>query len=795
VKKFGVVVGVFLALWVAIALIVPLVVDVDQYRPQLIQMANQQINGKLELGKLSLSLWGQIRVDIAGLKLADPQGREVVTVKDAYFHIPFLPILSGSPVLTFEMNHPQVTVLKSKAGKLNVMSLMKETSAPAAGAPKTAPTGAENTPSASAAALPGIVTRARLGVEILSAGLTYRDESTGLSSEVKDLNLKLKDISLSHPTEIELWADLDTKMGETFQLRGPAKLIGKAQPILAEGKMDRVQLNANFTLDDVEILVPGVFEKKKGIPAHFDLAVNASPQLTQIEKFETQFFNVNVGVQGNVTPAKISLNIKSNDIQMKPWVELIPMLKGYDLGGSAQFDAAVSGSPEKLDYKAKFQVKSLTAKAPHLKSQPTFDASVSILPDQIENMALTMKAPGNDLKVQGKLVSFAAPKMSFEVTSAGMDLDQLMDFPPPASKAQKPATAEGASEKVPAKAVAPKEDYDALLAPLRDNKMLGAMVAQIGVNFKFIKANQVKLSDISCKLSFKDLSAGLDACGFKVFGGVIQSDAHFQLKPKMPTYQFGAKVEHLDIQQAVESQMELFKNTLTGKATFNMKAQGAGFNPDPALSNLKANGSMKVTDASFASIDVGKMVSEALNKSIDKLAEKVPSVKGKTLPSMPHGATKYEFISSDFSIGGGKFTAPNFVAKSMPNQGIDLKGTVTVGMKDYSLDTSWEITDTYNMTKARDLSVDQAGIRVDHILAEGNSPVHFPVHAGCTIKAPCYSYTDVPAALGKVALANVGKAASGRAKSEVKKQAEALIQKMAPPAVQNQLKDKLKSFF
>src|SRR4051812_22597495 len=119
-KKLIKVIGIIFVLLVAVAVVVPLFVDVDKYRPQIVQMANERINGKLELGKLSLSLWGQIRIQIAGLTLVDNNGTQLVSVKDAYFHVPFLSILSGSPSLVFKMDNPVVNLVKNKAGKLNV---------------------------------------------------------------------------------------------------------------------------------------------------------------------------------------------------------------------------------------------------------------------------------------------------------------------------------------------------------------------------------------------------------------------------------------------------------------------------------------------------------------------------------------------------------------------------------------------------------------------------------------------------------------------------------------------------
>ena len=60
----------------------------------------------------------------------------------------------------------------------------------------------------------------------------------------------------------------------------------------------------------------------------------------------------------------------SNDIDLKPWVELVPMLKDFQLGGTARFDAEASGPVDKLGYHVDAKIAGLTAKAPKLKAEP-----------------------------------------------------------------------------------------------------------------------------------------------------------------------------------------------------------------------------------------------------------------------------------------------------------------------------------------------------------------------------------------------------------------------------------------
>ena len=162
------------------------------------------------------------------------------------------------------------------------------------------------------------------------------------------------------------------------------------------------------------------------------------------------------------------------------------------------------------------------------------------------------------------------------------------------------------------------------------------------------------------------------------------------------------------------------------------------------------------------------MVVEGLGGAISQISNKIPGLKGKSIGALPSGGSKYDYISTGFTVSGGKFVAPDFVAKAAQNKGIDLKGDVTVGLKDQSLKANFMITDTYNLTHAKDISVSQGGVDVNHVLAAGNGPVQFPVSVGCTLSAPCYSYTQVPEFLLKVALGNATGGLANKAKGLLK---------------------------
>jgi hypothetical protein len=181
------------------------------------------------------------------------------------------------------------------------------------------------------------------------------------------------------------------------------------------------------------------------------------------------------------------------------------------------------------------------------------------------------------------------------------------------------------------------------------------------------------------------------------------------------------------------------------------------------------NGSFKIAEAKFATVDVGKMVTEGVNNALGDIKKKVPPLADKSIQTPNSFRSQYDEISSGFTLKGGVFTAPDFKTVSVEKEGIDLEGRTVADLVNDKLDADWLVIDTYNITKARDVSVNMNGVKVDHILAEGSKPVSFPVKVGCQLSAPCYQYDQVAKHLANIALNNVRKAAGERVNQEIDK--------------------------
>jgi hypothetical protein len=790
--------GVFTLMIVAI-IVIPLVVDVDHYRPQILKAANQKINGKLELGKLKLSLWGKINISIDGLKLVDSQNHVIAEVKDASFNMPYTSVLSGSPLITLHMANPNISIIKNKQGQMNVMTLMKtEAAAEQKAAQKSADQKSDD-PSADAAksiALPALALNARVGVLIEHAKLLYQDDSMQLKNTIDDFNLRIRDFSLSRSTELELWADLKTQMGDDLKVEGPLRLEASLTPEISGGEFKSAAVIANLTADDLDIQKGVMFHKKKGVPSNFKIDGKLDQQSLNLKQAMLRFHNAEItlsGIFSQVTGADLAF--KAKPIELKSWSDLVPMLKEYELEGAIQLDGTIKGKPESLGYRALLGIQSFSMKGPNLKSKPIIQGQVAIATDQIEKFSFDLKGPGNDLQLSGKLVSFTKPQIQFAVKSKnGLDLDQWIEFPKKSASAQLklPAIMDIAY----AAATAAPDDYDAMLEPLKKNDIFRAMALEGSIALPFVKAMNVKIDQIQSKVQMQGGAITLSGISLKLFDGTAQGNMTTKLLTSKPEYSMKLSVTGFDMSKAVESQFVAFKNTFTGKLSTSVEGAGSSFNSDLAKRRLQMKGNFSIANSTFKTLDITKAVNEALSSSIDKLGNQIPMLKGKKIAMNSNSESKYESITGTFTIRDGILNAPDFYAKAATKSGIDLRGSTQMGLVDESIDARWEVSDVQKMTGADQLNVDIAGKMIKNVLAKGeNDPVILPIKVGCKWSAPCPNYSEVPAYLAGVAAKRLASGAGDAAKAKAASAVQDAIKKNLGDGIGNSIGGGLKKLF
>lgn len=220
IKWFVMTVGVVAVLLLATVFIVPHIVDVQKYKPQIEKMASEAIDRPLILGgEIKLSLFPWVGVSLADVQLGNPPGftaKNMLTVKSFEVSVKLLPLLRKDiQVKKLLLDGAQLSLEKLKNGRGNWEGIGKSDHEEVAQNKKQ--------PSAVSAGLP--ITSLAVGeIAITNGVLVWEDQAAEMKKKISAINLRIQDLSLDKPVHLAFSAAVD---GQSMSLKGMVGPLGK----------------------------------------------------------------------------------------------------------------------------------------------------------------------------------------------------------------------------------------------------------------------------------------------------------------------------------------------------------------------------------------------------------------------------------------------------------------------------------------------------------------------------------------------------------------------------------------
>ena len=225
IKWVAIVGGVFVAIIIFAALLIPIFVDVQKYKPEIEKKVSEATGRPFTVGgDLELSLFPWAGLSFSDLHLGNPPGfeeKDLLSVKSFDVRVRLIPLLSRDiRIKRFVLEGARIVLEKSKQGQGSWEGIGK----PSGEAPPK-PSGEKEKPPEGKPA-PGLPIKAlAVGDFFITNGtIIWIDHMKGERSEISDVTLRLRDVSLDRPIHLAFSASLD---GHPLSLEGDVGPVGK----------------------------------------------------------------------------------------------------------------------------------------------------------------------------------------------------------------------------------------------------------------------------------------------------------------------------------------------------------------------------------------------------------------------------------------------------------------------------------------------------------------------------------------------------------------------------------------
>lgn len=289
-KRIFIGVWIFFALLLIAAIVAPFLIDINYFRPTIEKKLEEQLNAKVSLGNLKLSIIKGIGAEIEGIRISNPPGYSdapLLEVNHAKIYLGTFKSLFGSPTAKITLLKPKIRIEKNELGRLNVKDLIKsKKEGVSSEIPKSIVLPAGAPP---AGVIGSVMLRGSLLLTIEEGELVYQKNSGQKNNEtisVKNLSFKSGPLSLKNPIQAEIKGIVSQIRHPKGSLEGGFQCKAKISNPIKIGDPKKIELHEkisfDLSLDGSEMILHSpFFSKKKG--EKMDLTTQGSYTAKQIQ--------------------------------------------------------------------------------------------------------------------------------------------------------------------------------------------------------------------------------------------------------------------------------------------------------------------------------------------------------------------------------------------------------------------------------------------------------------------------------------------------------------------------------
>ena len=545
--------GGLLLLIVAAAIILPLVVDPNDFKDEIAQAVESKTGRVLAIdGDIGLSVFPWLGLEIGPTSLSNAPGFSTAPfarMDAVQVRVKLLPLLSKQLEMdTVLLQGLQVSLETDAQGKTNWEDL--------AGAPQEQAPAVEEQPPSGEMALAGLAIG---GVEITNAGVIWDDKQAAARYEISGLNLRTGAIAPGQAVPVELGLVVDSAQPK---VSGP---LAFAATIALSDDSQTVTLTDALLETDLagETLPGGQLKSELG----FSTSLNLEAQTLTVS----------------------NLVLKGLGLQVEG------QLKGTAvLADNAAFAGDIGVSP----FNPREVIKALGQAVPEVSDPEVLKRAEAALQlaatkDSVSLSDIQLKLDDSTIKGQLKVANFAKPAIRFGLHLDQIDVDRYL--PPQTEAAPAPPTAAAAA--------------GTQLIPV---DTLRALDVDGEVTIKQLKAAQLRSTDIRMKLVAKGGVVRVHPASANMYQGQYQGDIKMDVRGKQPKISMNETLAGVQVGPLLKDLTG--EDKLTGKTQASANLVTSGQTPEEFKKTLNGKISFAFTDGAVKGFNLAALIRNAQAK-------------------------------------------------------------------------------------------------------------------------------------------------------------------------------------
>jgi hypothetical protein len=579
------------ALLLFAAIILPFLIDLEKFKPQIQSAVSGAVNADLNFQSIRLHAIPKLGVTIKNAEIKNTDsafnGTTLFKTDELFLATEFWSLLKGKMEGELRVVNPAIEVAL-KDGSNNLAALARTPAGETSPAEPAAP--ATTTPVAtapSAATVSAIRDRVLIkSVTISGASATVKSNGRQLA-KVSDLDVAIRNIGLDRDIDISLSTDLKAReagavAGGSISAKLTTRIESAADALFKQidftGKLDLTGLALNFR--DALVKKPGqvISMHIKGMASTSNLRVD-----------EMGFDILNIHGSGNLAvndfkslKTLFTMNISSPDVS--------------SLG-------ALLPQHEKMLQKAS------------LKLDTKVDGPLADLSAVHAGLSVDSKLTGSDFALNATATSILPAKAAIKVTSEKIDLGALLK---PFMPKETVASGKAPAAEVPTGTAAPAAESPAPAMPEQDLALseelkatLKPHVIDVDVNLREIVWDRLAIDGLIVKAGFKDLQLALEKFAMQALGGSISADGRLNLATAPVEFKGSFKMDGVSATDAIDVIAPAQKDALAGKLSVALAADARGTTRQTLARSLNAKGSYSISDIKLSGGSLRPLVAES----------------------------------------------------------------------------------------------------------------------------------------------------------------------------------------